>query len=116
MANIEKWRVEELSLLLKKLVSVLKEGQNPEWAGVFSHYDEESRLLLATGLVDLTRLRRLIRDIKSCFLFPSSFSSLLLQPNYFDEEGALQIEFRGLQGRLFCALEEIEVRLVEYIH
>lgn len=116
MEKIERWRVEELSLLLSWLACLLKEGFNPEWASVFSHFDEESRRLLAAGPVDCPRLKRLVGNIKACFVPPSSFPSLRLEAATPGEVDDLSVEFLGVKGRLRQALEEMEARLVDYIN
>ena len=114
--KIERWRLEELSLLLDQLASVLRQGFNPEWASVFSHFGEESRTLLAINPIDTTKLGRLVKNIQACFLSPSSFPSLRLKPEISSQENFLTLEFLKVKARLCLALEEMDARLIKYVH
>lgn len=116
MKKVEKWRVEEMSLLLTWLATLLNEGRNPEWAAVFSHFDQESRLLLAEELIDPAKLARLIGNIKACFVAPCSFPDLILKTDHLANESALNAEFLRVKVRLCRALEDMEATLVEYIN
>lgn len=116
MDKIERWRLEELFLLLDQLVSLLRQGFNPEWAGVFSHFSEESRILLAISPLDTVKLKKLVRNIHACFVSPSSFPSLRLKPKIPSQEDVLDVEFQKVKGRLCQALKEMETRLVDYVH
>ncbi|MBM3284572.1 MAG: hypothetical protein FJY81_01730 [Candidatus Aminicenantes bacterium] len=116
MQKIEKWRVEELSLLLGWLVSLLKEGLNPEWAAVFSHFDDESREILAVDPVNRAKLEKLVHSIKACFAPPCSFLYLSLARGNPAEQNGLDAEFLGVKVRLCRALKDIEDRLRDYVN
>jgi len=45
MKKIEKWRVEELALLLDGLTALLRTSKNPEWAKIENQARSSSNLL-----------------------------------------------------------------------
>lgn len=116
MAQIEKWRIEELALLLDLLAALLRMGKNPEWANVFSHFDEETRQLMSPSVFDIPPFQRLVRNIAACFGAGGTFATLVLE----DEEplikNALNLEFAQARARLWDALQEMEKKLVEFVN
>jgi len=116
MQKIEKWRVEELALLFDLLAALLRAGKNPEWANVFSHFDEEAKLILSAGAFDAGPVKMLVRNIKNCFGADSNFVTLVLE----DEEplikNALNLDFVQARARLWNALQEMEKRMVEFVN
>lgn len=116
MQKIEKWRVEELSLLLDHLAALLRTGKNPEWANVFSHFDKETRLILSAEVFDAEPIKRLVRNIKNCLGASSTFATLVLE----DEEplikNALNSEFAQTRARLWNALQDMEKKMVEFVN
>lgn len=116
MTKIEKWRVEELSLLLDFLEALLRQGKNPEWASVFSHFNQEARLIISAGISSMAPLKRLVRDIKNCYGAGCTFAGLVLESDDFRTRKALNLEFGRARARLWSALLEIEKRMVEFVN
>jgi len=57
MQKIEKWRLEELALVLNQLSEILREGNHCEWANVFHHFQDESQKILSKKEFDLDSLK-----------------------------------------------------------
>src|SRR4030043_356711 len=77
MYKVERWRRQELALLLDELVLTLRSGKNPEWAGVFAHFGHELALLGSARAVDERQLQRLVGCIELCLEPGHGFSRLL---------------------------------------
>jgi hypothetical protein len=116
MPKIEKWRVEELSLLLDFLAALLRQGKNPEWANVFSHFDQEARLIISAEMIATAPVKRLVRDIKNCYGAGCTFAGLVLESEESRTKKALNLEFGRARARLWGALLEIEKRMVEFVN
>lgn len=116
MLRVERWRIEELSLLLDLLAGFLREGRNPEWAGVFSHFNQETRIFLSEAAIGKDQLKRLVQNIKNCFGPGYPFPALVLQCEGGVDEDALNREFTAAKVRLEKALGELEKRLFDYLH
>ncbi len=116
MQKIEKWRIEELALILKELVSLLKAGSNAEWASVFSHYYFESQKILHEESLDSESLLKLVKNIKACFKEISSLRNLVLWPQDSTQDKDINQDFIALRNRLLLILEEMEKRSREYIN
>jgi hypothetical protein len=116
MPKIEKWRVEELSLLLGFIASLLELGRDLEWAGVFSHYDQESRLILGATIINDDALRGLVRNIKHCFATSNTLACLVLRERSGPGTAVLNLEFGQARARLWQAVEEIEALMTEWVN
>jgi hypothetical protein len=114
--KIEKWRVEELSLLLDLLAALLRLGKNPEWANVFFHFNEETELILSAGAFDIGPVKMLVRNIKNCFGADGNFVTLQLEDAEPLIKNALNLEFAQARARLWNALQEMEKRTVEFVN
>lgn len=115
MQKIEKWRVEELALLLKDLSELLRKGDNSEWANVFSHFHDESKRIIFRDEFDLDSLKKLIINIKNCFSRGGDFTSLILWHENTDEKERLNQDFSFTRARLFVILKDMEHRTVEAV-
>lgn len=115
MQKIEKWRVEELALVLKQLGDILKRGNDFEWANVFFHFYEESQAINDLEKLDLDNLKKLLRNIKNCFTGVSSLMNLVLWHENSEEKILINEEFPQIRARLLKILNEIEIRTVEYV-
>lgn len=113
---MEKWRVEEISLLLDVLAALLRTGKNPEWANVFSHFDKEAHLIISAEAFDAEPIKRLIRNIKNCFAAGSTFATLVLDDENLMAKNTLNLEFAQARARLWNALLEMEKRMVEFVN
>ena len=49
MQKIEKWRIQELTYVLNDLAEILKQGNNAEWANVFTHFYYEAQKINTTN-------------------------------------------------------------------
>ena len=116
MQKIEKWRIQELMLVLQQLILTLKRGNSPEWANVFAHYHSESQGIFMKGHFDLHEIKKLVRNIYNCFMEGKSFTNLAFQLENQEEAYTLNNELYEYRVRLYRILNEMEERLTEYIH
>ena len=116
MQKIEKWRIQELALVLNHLTELLIQGNHSEWANVFSHYHYESKKLLLKKEFDLNDLKRLLRNIGNCFISSSSFRNLTLWKDNQDQSEFLNREFNEVRSRLLVILAQMENQSVEYVN
>ena len=107
MQKVEKWRVEELALVLNELTVLLRAGNNSEWANVFSHYHKE---------FDSDSLDKLVNKIKYCFDKNSSFMNIGLKHDNPKEEQKLNQGLYLTRARLLAVLRDMEERITEHIH
>lgn len=116
MQKIEKWRIQELAIVLNHLTELLKRGNHTEWANVFSHYYYESQKLLLRKEFDLNDLKRLLQNIGNCFIGSSSFRNLTLWQDNQDRSESLNKEFNQVRSRLLVILAQMENQSVEYVN
>lgn len=115
MQKIEKWRLEELALVLKHLAELLKKGDNRDWATVFFHFHQESQFIIAAQEFNLEQLKKLIMNIKNCYSGTSSFMSLFLRHENEKEKIELNQDLFKVRARLLKIMAELEDRSIEYI-
>ncbi|MFC2169310.1 hypothetical protein ACFLRM_01925 [Acidobacteriota bacterium] len=115
MQKIEKWRVLELSIILKKLSELLKTGENYEWANVFAHFYQEAQEIVLLNDFDLDSLKKLIFSIKECFRSGESFKKLMFFENESKVSTGLNQEFLKVKSNLLEILLDLEKRSIEYI-
>ena len=116
MQKIERWRIEELTLVLKEMVSLLKRGDNREWANVFEHFLLEAEGILLRDNFNLEEFKRLVQNILCCYLEGDSFRSLEVEEGRKDTLRDLNQKLNRLKGRLYYLLTDLQTRFVEYIH
>jgi len=116
MQKIEKWRMQELAIVLNQLIELLKSGNHTEWANVFSHYYYESQKLLLRKEFDLNDLKKLLQNIGNCFIGSSSFRNLTLWQDNQDRSEFLNKEFNQVRSRLLVILAQMENQSVEYVN
>lgn len=116
MQKVEKWRILELEQVLNRISKLLKEGQNPDWGSVFSHFALEAHTIVVREKFDLDALQRLLRNILACFERDSSLRNLELSQKEPKNREALNKEFRETIGRLFAILSAIEKKWQEQIN
>lgn len=116
MQKIEKWRLEELALVLNQLSEILKEGNHCEWANVFHHFQDESQKILSKKEFDLDSLKRLIRNIKNCFQGMSSLKNLVFYDLEAGESTEINHDFQRTRACLFKILEDMEKKTIEFIN
>lgn len=116
MQKVEKWRIQELMLVLQQLIQTLKKGNCHEWANVFAHYHSESQGIYLKGHFNLSELKKLIRNIYNCFMEGKSFTNLAFQRENQAEADLLNNELYECRLRLYRILNEMEERMVEYKH
>lgn len=116
MHKVEKWRLQELGLILKRLTDLLKQGDNQEWAAVFDHYYQELNFILISRNYDSEALNRLILNIQNCFSGLSSFKNLVLRHDNSTQMSRLNQEFYEEKVHLIEALVDFEKRLQVYIN
>ena len=114
--KIEKWRLEELALVLNQLIELLKKGDSREWANVFYHFQLEAQKIISGLEFDLELLKKLIQNIKNCFLGVSSFKNLILWDIESGENAKINQDFKRSRARLIRILEDMEQRTTEYIN
>jgi hypothetical protein len=116
MLQVEKWRVQELALLLQQLHQLLMKGNNSEWANVFLHFHQEAIEILSRDELNVESLRRLIHNIVNCFDGYHSFTNLSLGSKDSDSGSELNRDFNQAKVRLLAVLSEIDNRTTVYTH
>ncbi len=116
MQKIEKWRIQELAIVLNQLNELLRHGNHTEWANVFSHYCFESQKLLLRKEFDLNDLKKLLQNIGNCFIGSSSFRNLTLWQDNQVKSEFLNKEFNQVRSRLLVILAQMENQSVEYVN
>jgi len=116
MQKVEKWRVEELALVLNELTVLLRAGENSEWANVFSHYHDESKNIVAKKEFDSESLKKLVTNIMNCFEKNSSFMNTALKHENPKEEQKLNQALYLTRARLLTVIRDMEERIIEHIH
>jgi hypothetical protein len=116
MQKVEKWRLQELALILRRLTGLLKQGDNREWSSVFEHYRQEVHGILLTRNYDRDTLNRLVQNIQNCFSGMSSFKNLVLHHDNSTQMSKLNQEFYEEKVQLIEALLDFEKRLQIYIN
>jgi len=113
---IEKWRVDELSMVLNRIALILQAGGQSEWAGVFRHYHEEADSLSRITPIEIDKLERLTMNLCACLEDGCS----LRNPQLLHEDDrvgtSLLREYVMLRTRLFQILADLKNRLRETIH
>lgn len=116
MQKIEKWRVEELALVLNELAELLKAGEHSEWANVFLHFLEETEKIISQQEFDSKAIEKLARNILNCFDRNSSFVNITLKNENPREEQKLNQTLLLTRARLLNLLNDIQERIIEHIH
>jgi len=116
MQKIEKWRVQELALVLKDIHELLMQGNNSEWANVFLHFHHEALSILTHTSFQLESLKRLVQNIANCFDGFPSFTNLAVGQEDLAEKSGWSRDFRRAKGRLVSILTEIDRRTIEMTH
>jgi hypothetical protein len=115
MQKIEKWRVNELALVLNELSLLLEAGKTRDWANVFSHFYYESQKIVSKDEFDSDSLTRLVKNIKNCFLSAGSFTNIILRHENSQEEARINQSLYLTRANLLRILMDLENRLVDYI-
>lgn len=116
MQKIEKWRIQELTQVLNQLAALLREGNNSEWASVFNHFAQEAHEIVQRIQFDLEGLKRLVKNMRSCFDGASTLHSLVLAEENSKKMKELNQEFIRIKGLLFMLLSDLEKKWIEPIH
>jgi amino acid permease len=116
MQRVEKWRIQELALLLQQLHELLMKGNNNEWANVFLHFHQEAVEILSGEELSIEALRRLIHNIVNCFDGYHSFTNLSLGRDDSDSGSELNRDLNQTKVRLLSVLSEIDNRTTIYTH
>ena len=116
MQKIEKWRIQELAIVLHHLTELLRSGNNIEWANVFKHYHYESQKILQKKEFDLEETKKLLQNIGNCFVGVSSFRNLTLWEDSRKKSDSLNREFSRVRSRLLVILAQMENQSIEYLN
>ena len=116
MQKIEKWRMEELALVLNELALLLKAGGSCEWANVFSHFHDESQKIISKNEFDLDSLSKLVKNIKNCFFDVSSFTNIVIWHEDSEEKTRINQGLYVTRARLLKILMDIENSIEDYIN
>jgi hypothetical protein len=116
MQKVEKWRVEELALLLKELCELFRNGDNYEWANVFSHFNDETKIIISKNNLDLDSLEKLIKNIRNSFSHGISLTTLILSHENTEIKKRLNQDFLHMRARIFGILKDMEYRTIETIN
>jgi hypothetical protein len=113
--KIEKWRIQELEHSLDRLAALMRQGKNPDWASVFSHFSHEAKSLTLNNRFSLDSLKRLVQNIANCFEGISSLRTLVLLHQDPKQMEILNQEFRDAIHDLFDIFVSIEKKWTEPI-
>jgi hypothetical protein len=116
MLKIEKWRIEELVLVLGDIVDSLKQGENRDWASVFEHYLREAERFHLKDRVHIEEFKRLVHNIICCYLEGDSFRRMILFLGDSEESQTRNKKFHHQQARLYHLLTDLQTRFVEFVH
>jgi len=116
MQKIEKWRVKELALILNELALLLKAGNTRDWANVFSHFYDESQMIISKDEFVSDSLGKLVKNIKNCYFGSSSFTNIILRHENSEEKARINQSLYLTRARLLEILMDLENRLVDYIN
>jgi CRISPR/Cas system-associated protein Cas10 (large subunit of type III CRISPR-Cas system) len=116
MQKVEKWRVEELDLLLKELCELLRKGDNCEWANVFSHFNDETKIIISKNDFDLNSLENLIKNIRNSFSHGISSTTLTLSHENTEMKKRLNQDFLHMRACILGSLKDMEYRTIETIN
>jgi hypothetical protein len=116
MQKVEKWRVQELAIMLKHLHELLMKGGNNEWANVFLHFHHEAVEILARDDFKLDPLKKLVQNIANGFESFHSVTNLSLGHEDFEAKSEWNRTFQRAKARLISILTEIDRRTIELTH
>lgn len=116
MQKIERWRIQELALILKDLVDTLHNSDNRDWANVFEHYLIETERILLRSTFNLEECKRLVRNILCCYLDGDSFRRLEITHEEPDLGARINKDLTRQKAQLYHLLTDLQARFVEYIH
>jgi len=116
MQKIERWRVEELALLLSETAALFKRGDNSEWANVFNHFHDEAENIISKVEFNVDSLQRLVRNIKNCLSGSHYFNDILLWHEDSEERARTNKDFHLVKARLLNVLNELEKLTTQRIH
>jgi len=116
MQRVEKWRVQELALMLEHLHDLLRKAGDNEWANVFLHFHHEAVELLSKEELKLDSLKRLVQNIATGFESFHSVSNLSLGHEDFEAKSEWNRTFQRAKTRLISILTEIDKRTFEFTH
>jgi hypothetical protein len=114
--KVEKWRIQELEQVLKRISLLLRRGQNSDWASVFSHYAGEAKNLADHKKFNLEMLKRLTQNIITCFDHVSSLRNLVLTHDNARKMEILNREFRNSIRFLFELIASIEKKWTDSVN
>jgi hypothetical protein len=116
MQKIEKWRVQELALMLEHFHELLRKAGNNEWANVFLHFHHEAVDILSREDFKLDPLKRLVQNIATGFESFHSVTNLSLGHEDLEAKSEWNRTFQRAKARLIAILTEIDKRTIEFIH
>ena len=114
--KVEKWRIQELEQMLKRISLLLRRGQNSDWASVFSHYALEAKNLADHKKFNLDMLKRLTQNIITCFDHVSSLRNLVLAHENARKMEILNREFRNAIRLLFEIIASLEEKWIDPVN
>lgn len=116
MQKVEKWRIEELALVLSELSGLLRKGDNCEWANVFAHFNDESQKIISKKEFDTDSLNKLIVNIKNCFFVGGSLTNIDLWHENPEEKTRLNQSLSFTIAHLLKILTDMEKSIIEPIN
>ena len=116
MQKVEKWRVQELSIMLKHIHELLMKGGDSEWANVFLHFHHEAVEILARDDFKLDPLKKLVQNIASGLESFHSVTNLSLGHEDLKAKSEWNRAFQRAKARLISILTEIDRRTLEFTH
>lgn len=116
MQKVEKWRIQELALMLKQFHDLLMRGGNGEWANVFLHFHREAVEILSREDFKLDLLKKLVQNIANGFESFHSVTNLSLGHEDLEAKSEWNRNFQIAKARLISILTEIDKLTIEFTH
>lgn len=116
MQKVEKWRVQELALMLNLFYELLMKSGNNDWANVFMHFYHEAVDILSRDDFKLGSLKKLVQNITNGFESFHSVTNLALGHEDIEAKSEWNRTFQKTKARLISILTEIDKRTIEFTH
>lgn len=101
---------------MKELCELFRNGDNYEWASVFSHFNDETKIIISKNNLDLDSLEKLIKNIRNSFSHGISLTTLILSHENTEIKKRFNQDFLHMRARIFGILKDMEYRTIETIN
>jgi hypothetical protein len=116
MTRIEIWKVGEFASVLHRFAGGLQDFDEPEWARVFFHFEEECRKIIPHSSSERIQLRTLLANIQSCLSDSGSLKDVTVRAGLASGNREASQELISARADLVRLLEKLDRSTVEFIH